>query len=181
MERVALRISGMSERHPGLSEAVAASHCEAAQVCLARHHQPPATFRLEYGEGVLDAVVDWELPSERARAAWRNQVAATENGASAMVLAAVEETLGLVACSRAETRSGADYLMVPAGSAFSDLESSIRLEISGVDSGPARLVYERVRKKIEQVLRGTGELPALVGVAGFSCRRIVLEAVESVE
>jgi len=181
MEQVALRITGMSERHPGLSEAVAAGYREAAEVCLARHHQPPTAFCLEYGEESRDAVVEWTLPSERSRAAWRNQVAATESGASALVLAAVEETFGLVAFSRAETRSGADYLMVPAGSAIPDLESSVRLEISGVDSGPVRLVYQRVRKKIEQVLRGSGELPALVGVAGFGCRRVVLETVEGVE
>lgn len=97
------------------------------------------------------------------------------------MLAAVEATLGLVAFSRAETRSGADYLLLPSDSDSTDLESSIRLEVSGVDGGPVRLVYERVRRKIEQVLRGTGTLPALVGVAGFSCRRIVLETVEGVE
>jgi hypothetical protein len=181
MEQVALRIAGMSERHPGLSRAVAASYCEAAQVCLARHHQPPTTFRLQAGEDAREAVVEWELPPDRARAAWANQTAATESGASALVLAAVEEALGLVAFSRAETRSGADYLMVPANASSPDLESAVRLEISGVDRGPPRLVYERVRRKIEQVLRGTGELPALVGVAGLSSRRIVLETVEGAE
>ena len=66
MGQVALRITGMSERHPGLSEAVAAGYCEAAEVCLARHHQPPTEFHLEHGEEDVGALVEWTLPSERA-------------------------------------------------------------------------------------------------------------------
>jgi len=135
-------------------------------------------FRLEYGKDILDAALEWELPSARARAGWANHPEATEHGACALVLASVESALGLVAISRAETRSGADYYVAPVGSDPTEMESAIRLEISGVDSGSVRLLYGRVRRKIEQVLRGTGDLPAFVGVVGFGCKRIVLEAVE---
>lgn len=153
-QRVVLRIDDMPQRHPGVSEAVAAAYREAAHVCLARHHEPPTSFRLEHGRDVVEAVVEWEVPSERSRVAWSNQAAAIEHGASAIVLAAVEATLGLVAIGRAELRSGADYLLVPVDSDHTDFEAAVRLEISGVDSGPSRRVYERVRRKMEQVLQG---------------------------
>ncbi|HET7229416.1 MAG TPA: hypothetical protein VFJ16_05405 [Longimicrobium sp.] len=176
-QRVVLLTEDMAQRHPGLSEAVAAGLSEAAQVCLARHHQPPTTFRLEHDHGIIEAVVEWEFPSERTRRAWANQSVTTEHGASALVLAAVEAVFGLVAISRAESLSGADYLLVPMDSDYGDFDAAVRLEISGVDSGPVRRVYERVRRKITQVARGTGRYPALVGVVGFDSRRIVLETV----
>jgi len=178
---VGLRIDGLDERHPGLTAAVAATYYEAACVCLDRHHRPPTSFRLESDEDVSDLLVEWAVSDERSRMAWANDVDRTECGASAVAIAAAETALGMVAVRRAETRSGADYYLMPAGQEADDLETAFRLEISGIDSGPVRAVYQRVRQKVEQVLRGTSNLPAVVGVTGFGCARIVLQAVEALE
>ena len=56
---------------------------------------------------------------------------ATRDGAYSLSLAAIESTLNLVAISRAETRSGADYY-VGAPDAV-NLEDAFRLQISGTD------------------------------------------------
>lgn len=117
----------------------------------------------------------------RCRLAWGNDTDATEAGACALILAAVEAAAGMVAVRRAETRSGADYYVAPASVSADDLEHCYRLEILGVDGGPVRDVYGRVRVKIEQVLRGEGNLPAIVGVTGFRSRTIVLHTVEGAE
>ena len=123
----------MEERHSGLTEAIAASYTEAARVCLNRHHEPPIDMTLESAE-VNDVVVaQWNPPDSRTKAAWANVIDATEAGAYACALAAVELTDGLVAVHRAETRTGADYYIAPAGVAIQDLEDCIRFEVSGVD------------------------------------------------
>ena len=43
-----LRLDGLHERHPGLTQALGQSYVEAASVCLSRHHQPPVTVSLKH-------------------------------------------------------------------------------------------------------------------------------------
>ncbi len=99
----------MDKRHPGLTSAIAASNLEAAGVCLDRHHVTPSDFELDANGQASTAMVDWSKPSDRAKAAWANETDTTEAGACTLVLAAVELAEGLVAVSRAETLTGADY------------------------------------------------------------------------
>lgn len=95
-----------------------------------------------------------------------------------MVLAVLERCAGMVAVRRAETRTGADYYVGPPGSGREDLERCLRLEISGVDHGPASVVWGRVFDKVQQTIRGASNLPALVGVVGFKASLVVPEPVE---
>jgi hypothetical protein len=165
-------------RHPGLTKPVADGYAEAASVCLHRHHEPPAEYDVWNGDEKQGLLLDWNTPDERCLAAWGNEIDTTEAGAVGLVLTALETCVGLVAVRRAETLTGCDYYVGPHGTGRNDLEQCSRLEISGVDHGPASKVYRRVAEKIEQAIRGESNLPALVGVVGFKARLIVFEPVE---
>lgn len=126
---------------------------------------------------VLSAGVEWEETDNRTRAAHANEIDATEAGAYACVLAAVELGMQMVAIHRAETASGADYYIAPAGSTVADLEAALRLEVSGVDRGSPTAVAHRLNAKLEQAAMGASNLPALAGVVGFRARLIMLRRV----
>ncbi len=50
----------------------------------------------------------------------------------------------------------------------------MRLEVSGVDAGTYDDVAKRLRVKIRQAQLGNSNLPALVGVIGFSAKLLML-------
>ena len=172
--RPALPIQDMAQRHTGLTKAIADSYSEAVRVCLARHHRSPTDFDLDRSGTLKGALVEWQSPDARTRGAWANETDATEAGASACVLAAVELTDGLVAVRRAETRTGADYYVAPHGASADDLEDCLRLEVSGVDRGPEQAVRQRLNAKLRQAAAGNSNLPALAGVVGFKARLIAM-------
>ena len=164
----------MERRHVGLSKPIADSYSEAAGVCLERHHEAPTDFDLHHSGSRSATVVEWLRPDARTRDAWANAIDATEAGAYACALAAVELADGLVAVRRAETLTGADYYVAPPGSSPDDLEECLRLEVSGVDRGPERAIKQRLRTKLAQAAAGNSNLPALAGVVGFKARLIML-------
>lgn len=174
MKHPHLPIRGMQKRHSGLTEAVAGSYSEAARVCLNRHHTSPVDIELasKRMDGVV--VAEWEAPDEQTKAAWANEIDATEAGAYACALAAIEVADGLVAVHRAETKTGADYYVAPSGTEVEDLEDCIRFEISGVDKGTTSTVKQRLAAKLKQAAAGDSNLPAMAGVVGFGARLILL-------
>ena len=169
-----LPIQDMEERHQGLTEAVATAYTEAAGVCLARHHRSPIDFDLDREGQRSTVVVAWQQPDKRTTDAWANDNDATEAGACACALAAVELVDGMVAVRRAETRTGADYYIAPHGDAPHDLEDCLRLEVSGVDTGPESTVKRRLKEKLSQAAAGYSNLPAMAGVVGFKARLVLL-------
>ena len=123
------------------------------------------------------AVVKWQQPEERVRRAHGNDIEATEFGAYACVLAAVELVDGLVAVAKADTGTGADYYIAPRGTTFEDLggfEDSLRLEVSGVDRGSESAVDKRLKEKLAQASAGNSDSPARAGVVGFEAKLIKL-------
>lgn len=125
------------------------------------------------------ADVEWQETDNRTRGAWANEIDTTEMGAYACVLAAVELFNGLVAVFRAETETGADYYVAPLGADVDDLEEHIRLEVSGVDRGSESAVRYRLRRKVDQLARGGGDIPGIAGVIGFRAQLILLENLET--
>ena len=176
--RPTLPIRDMARRHTGLTRPIADSYAEAAGVCLDRHHQSPTDFDLDRNGRRSEALVEWQPPDARTRGAWANETDATEAGASACALAAVELTDGFVAVRRAETRTGADYYIAPPGASADDLEDCMRLEVSGVDRGPENVVRQRLNAKLRQAAAGNSNLPALAGVVGFKTRLIAVAELE---
>jgi hypothetical protein len=172
-----LNLTDLPARHPGLTYAVASYYVEAARVCLDRHHYSPIDIDIDNSGSTRIVSAEWEPTDERTRAAHANDIDATEAGAYACVLAAVEATLRMVAIHRAETATGADYYIAPAGSTAADLETALRLEVSGVDKGSAAVVAHRLTAKLEQAAAGASNLPALAGVVGFGARLIMLKSV----
>lgn len=168
-----LPIQEMSERHYALTPPWASTCEECASVCLERHHSSPAEVEIRNEESTTTALVVWRPPDDRIIAAWANKDDATTFGAYACVIAAVELTEGMVAIERAETKTGSDYYIVPAGEAL-DLETALRLEISGTDAGTESDVEYRLMQKLGQTERGQSNLPAMAGVIGFKARLIML-------
>ena len=169
-----LPIHDMEQRHPGLTKAIADSYSEAAGVCLDRHHEPPTDFDIETRGSRTAATVEWYPTDARTRGAWANETDATEVGAYACVLAAVELANSLVAVHRAETLTGADYYVARIGHWPHDLEDCRRLEVSGVDRGSPSALRRRLMAKLRQAAAGGSNLPALAGVVGFKARLVTL-------
>jgi hypothetical protein len=165
LESIAL--DGLHERHPGLTPALAQSYVEAATVCLARHHQSPIVFSIDHGGNGHRRRVNFPAPDERTRKAYANEIDATETGAYGVSLAVVESIVGMVAVKRAETLTGADRYIAPGGDMVEDLESCVRLEVSGINAGSSSDVNRRLREKIAQAASGRSNLPAIAIVVGF--------------
>ena len=173
MLRFKLRIQDLDARHPGLTKGVATAYCEAAEVCLERHHSPPTDLIVERGKQI-NAITEWQTPNERTKNAWANEIDTTEAGAYCVALAAIELTDNLVAIRRAETHTGADYYVAPRGVSPADLEAAFRLEVSGMNEGNQTLVKTRLRQKLEQTARGRSSLPAIAAVVAFSPLQIAI-------
>jgi hypothetical protein len=171
-----LPLADLSSRHVGLTRAVAAAYIEAARVCLDRHHESPQEFRLVDDSEESTTNVSWDATDDRAKRAWANADDATRDGAYAMAIASVELTRKVVAVSRAETKTGADYYVAPIDSANEDMESWIRLEVSGTDLDEKHVGY-RVTEKVAQAKKGNSNLPALAAVIGFKASLISLKSV----
>lgn len=177
--RARIILSSLYPRHPGLAEGGAAHIAEAASVCLARFHgSSPVALGVTWAgrPSIYDLV--WRAPGAREVASNRNAEEATRDGAYAVALGAVDARLRLVTIGRAESRTGADWYLVPVASleqAF-DLDSipASRLEVSGVSDDDEGRMNERVRVKLAQAVAGRSEVPALVGVVGFRSGRCIL-------
>lgn len=176
--KISLPIHEMDQRHHGLTKALADSYTEAARVCLDRHHESPAEFSLSSDGSIKLVAAEWETTESRTRNAWANEIDATEAGACACALAAAELSEGLVAVGRAETKTGADYYIAPAGTPLDNLEECLRFEISGVDHGPINEIERRLKAKLKQAEAGNSNLPAMAGVVGFKARLILLAPLE---
>lgn len=168
----------MHERHYALTDVVAGSYEQAADVCLSRHHDSPVTITIADNGKESNAEILWTAPTARVLAAWANTDDATRDGAYACVIAGTELSRNIFAVRRAETRTGADYYLGPAGAGEADLEDCLRLEVSGVDHGDRRDVARRLVEKISQARAGNSNLPALAGVMGFLARVIMLQDVD---
>ncbi|MCY4558812.1 MAG: hypothetical protein OXF79_21020 [Chloroflexi bacterium] len=178
MSQPILPIADMSQRHHGLTDSIAEHWTEGARVCLDRHHCSPVDFTIGWDADQLNALAIWSSTDERIKNAWANTTDATEAGAYACVLAAVELMGPLVAVRRAETETGADYYVAPLDATPHDWERFIRLEVSGVDSGNAATISRRLNDKLQQAASGNSNLPAMAGVVGFQSKLIRLGKVE---
>jgi hypothetical protein len=172
-----LPIYAMDTRHPGLPPGVAGSYEEAVRVCLSLNYESPQIFLITHDAIEHSAEVEWESPDQRCQRGWANLDDATRDGAYACALAAVELTSGFFAMGRAEKLTGADYYVAPIETDPNDLESCIRLEVSGTQSD-INEVIRRLREKITQAKNGNSPLPAIAAVVGFRTKCIKMESVE---
>lgn len=174
-----LPLNNIAARHKGLTNSIAESYCEAARVCLDRHHTSPEKFTLNDDALENLTIVEWEETDEQCKKAWANKDDATRDGAYAVAIAATELSRGLFAVKRAETLTGADYYIAPFGKDIEDLEDCLRLEVSGTDLNESQ-IKQRLIKKVNQALSGKSNLPALAAVVGFKAKMILIKTVEEV-
>ena len=173
-----LPLEQMADRHQALTPALAESYLEAARVCLDRHHTSPQAFTIQTKTSASQATARWNAPDDRVRGAYANRTDATEAGAYACIIAAVELVEGLFAVRRAETGTGADYYVAPVGKGIEDFEDCLRLEVSGTDAEAQSAVERRLREKVQQTLDGSSSLPAVAGVVGYPSLLIRIERVK---
>ena len=164
-------LEALHERHPGFNRPICEAYSQAAAVCLSDSHTSPTDLEVHCSSDECVRSLVWQAPDSGARASWANRDDATRDGAYAVGLAAVEAELGLVALSRSDVRTGADYYV---GAPGSDLEDCHRLEVSGVRHGTATDVKARLREKIKQARRGESDVPAWACAVGFGSRTVEL-------
>lgn len=168
-----LKFEDLAARHP-IDPHQLQGYANAAKVRLDAHHAPPVDFELtSKGETVI-CHVKWDPVDDMLRRSYNNADDAKRDGAYVMAFAAVEELEGLVGIGRAETKTGADYYVAPAGTHPADFEEALRLEVSGTDGNPAQ-VRARLRQKQEQTRAGTGTEPAIAAVVGFKTKMILVD------
>lgn len=163
----ALPLANLSARHTGVTQPIGDGFYEAASVCLERHHRSPKQITISDPGGDLRADVEWGPVTETMQKGWANEIDATEAGAYGCVLAAIELVSGMVAVRRAEAGSGADYYVGPPGAGDEDLETCLRLEVSGLDRGDPTNIRARLASKILQANSASSNIPAIAGVVGF--------------
>jgi hypothetical protein len=171
-----LPLQSLAERHHALPPPVAEYLLQAARVCFDRHHISPKEFTLEDDKVESIARVEWETTDDRAKGAW-DKDDATEAGACAVAIAAIELTRSLFAIRRMPKGMGADYYLALRSQDLEDLENCFRLEVSGTHSDKPE-VTKRLRIKIEQTRRGNSNLPALAAIVGFKVQLILLHTVD---
>ena len=132
-------------------------------------------MKIENNDVITTRSVEFQKPDLRILNAWANEIDTTESGAYGVCLAAVEAEENLVAVKRAETLTGADYYVAPAGKLAEDLEDCFRLEVSGIDKGNQSAIQTRLKQKVEQTKRGASNLPAIASVVGFKEKCIAIE------
>jgi len=171
-----LPLTDLHHRHAGVTKALGDAYLEAASVCLSRHHESPTEVRVTCDDKPdADYSVTWVAPTPRVMRAHANEIDATEAGAYGVVLAALEAHLGLVALTRAPQGSGSDYYVGEPGSEVNptdgelDLESAVRLEVSGANHCDYLSdLYRLLREKLMQASKGRSSLefrPFAVGHA----------------
>jgi hypothetical protein len=174
LSETVLPFNDLTKRHRGVSPGLGQSYSEAARVCLDRHHTSPLLVSVADNDDMTTALAIWDRCDDSLLGAWANEIDATEFGAYALGLAAIEVRRGMVAMQRAETQTGADYYIAPANTPADDLEQWLRLEVSGVDRGTEGAVWQRLREKVNQTREGSSNLPAVAAVVGFGAKLIVL-------
>lgn len=164
----------LAERHP-IDVAQLQCYANAARVRLDVHHNPPPTpFELTTKGETTAYSLSWTPVDDKLRRSYHNADDAKRDGAYVIAFAAVEAIEGLVSVARTETQTGADYYLLPRGIPPDDLESAVRLEVSGTDGDPPT-VRARLKAKKKQTQEGKGTEPAIAAVVGFRSRLILVD------
>jgi hypothetical protein len=176
LPKLILDIENLSARH-NITASAGNALAEAASVCLDRHHTPPTDVDCDWDGTAMPAMITWTVPDAKTKSTFANEEEATRDGAYAVSFATVERAENLVTISRAEKLTGADWYVAPRGVPFDDLESALRLEVSGTDTDKAAVVKQRVTQKVNQLISGKSNLPALASVVGFRLRVVAVKKV----
>jgi len=165
------------------------------RVCLDRHHSESQSsgqsdcvsiFQIAKNGELHPARANWMTPESRTKNAWRHKEnEATDRGACAIALAALELNTNLVSLMPAIHGSGADYIAgLPAKDLFAywasfdgdpdELENAYRIEISGVGSGDEKVLIARLKDKMRQLVSGTSNLPAIAIIVGFNVLKVFI-------
>ena len=158
---------------PGMSPAKGASLAEAAAVCLdSQGHSSGLILRVIRKDDV-DCVLTWNASDDQQRQTYADIAEATEEGACAIALCAVEAIAGLVVMERSRKRSAFDYwLGDKPGHLF---QRTVRLEVSGILQGDATMIEKRLTEKLQRLERYRSRLPAIVAVVEFGTPQVRLE------
>ncbi len=145
----------------GLSPEVGSSLAQAGAVCLESQSHVPGVDLAVTGRIVGTHPLHWEPPDDQARLSWGNEIDATEDGAAGIALLLARRLMNLVVMSRSRHGTGFDYWL-GGDTAEPPIQGAVRLEVSGVRSGPSAVVARRLKQKLDQMQRGD---PTFAGYA----------------
>ena len=176
-------LDNLHEQHPGLTPELSGALCQAARVCMDRHHVSPNAIGVFVEEVEHSRELFWKPATAVEKNANANTLDATRDGAYALGLLSVETTLGLVAIGRAEELTGADWYVSPVGQkpydAFGfpnlDAPNVHRLEVSGQDKGS---LGARMTEKRKQLKAGHSALSGYAVVVGFERAIVRIRLIE---
>jgi len=168
-----LEFTRLHERHPGLTDHLCGTFAEAARVCLSRHHVPSIELQIDVEEKLCSRRLAWTPPTAQEQRAHGNATDATEAGAYALSIAAMEQELHYYVIGRTDILTGADFY-IDLDPTKDDLETAYRLEVSGVDHGDTLALRHRLRKKVQQTRHGVLDTPAYAAVVGFLAKQILI-------
>jgi hypothetical protein len=171
-----LPIEELNVRHPGISAGWAVLLYEAASLCLSRHHSSPSAITVLQEKGGVSQELEccWKGPRSADLFAWRNKDEATEFGACAIGIASIEFLKNLFVVARMETGEGGDYYLSDVSNPVQDLESCVRLEISGIDMGNLGSMKSRLTIKLKQLERGIVDTRGIAAVIEFADLKVLV-------
>ena len=160
-----------------LEPALIEVNAQAAEVCFNRHHTSPLAITIASDAFGWDRTFEiaWEDITEMRLRSHANQLAAAENGAYAVSIAALRMFAKKVTTGRSPHRSGADYLVVPQGAM--DFEAVERLEVHGTETNDESLLVPRLRGKIRQLKDAPdmADIPGTASVVAFRLAKVLME------
>jgi len=177
-----IHLGELHEGHVGLTHNLWGSYCEAACVCLDKHHTTPRSLDVDVDGDEQTCVLHWGPATPTMQRAHGNRIDATEFGAYAISFACLERIMSLFCVARTDHATGADWYVAPLGHGLDeygiidkDSPELLALEVSGTDK---EAVEPRVLEKVEQLRRGSTCARGLAVVVGFEQAQVKIAQVD---
>ena len=161
-----LFLSQLSTSCPALTPAAGLSIAEAASVCLAEQGHPRIFDLMVNSEKEQTYQVERLEVTPQMRRCYNDDAEATEFGACAIAILAVQEMTNLAVIERSRKSTGFDYWL--GTSEPLPFQRKARLEVSGIRMGNKSMIEVRIGQKVRQVERYPNALPIYIVVVEFS-------------
>ncbi len=153
---------------PAITPAIGSLLAEAAAVCLERQGHPQGVHLIVLGMTSSELALKWMLIDDRSSDAWNDLQEATEFGAVGIAILLAKYIVGFEVIQRSRRGTGIDYWL--GDDTVWPYTRKARLEVSGILTGSASTIRNRVISKLRQTERSDHShqgLPAYVIVIEF--------------
>jgi hypothetical protein len=170
----AINLTDLRRNRLGLTSALGQVMEEMAAVCFQLQQHACGVIMSVDAPHVQSSVssypVYWEPITEHQLRAYGDPQEATEYGATGVAILLMEALTPFTVLCRSVKGTGFDYWLSDQSGEW-PFQNAARLEISGTLSDSERELRDREKRKLAQVSRTDGALPAYVVVVGFGAPR----------